>query len=91
MRDRLIKLIMECSTFTPRYANQARSHAEYVANHLINNGVTIRERGEWIEDGCCNNCSRCGGEVARYDDDDCYQDFDFCPNCGADMRGKAEC
>lgn len=41
MRDRLTKLISECSTFTPEYAEQARLHAEYVAQHLLNEGVIV--------------------------------------------------
>lgn len=41
MRDRLIELILECSTFTPEYAEQARLHAEYVATHLLNAGVIV--------------------------------------------------
>ena len=41
MRNRLIKLIMECSTFTPQYAKQARLHAKYVADHLLANSVIV--------------------------------------------------
>lgn len=41
MRDRLIELILECSTFTPEYAKQARLHAEYLAQHLLNNNVIV--------------------------------------------------
>lgn len=32
-------MIMECSTFTPDYAEQAKLHASYVADHLIRYGV----------------------------------------------------
>jgi hypothetical protein len=41
MRDRLIELIMECSTYTPNYEEQARLHAEYLAQHLLNNNVIV--------------------------------------------------
>jgi hypothetical protein len=41
MRDRLIELILECSTFTPEYAKQARLLAEYLAQHLLNEGVIV--------------------------------------------------
>lgn len=41
MRDRLIELIMECSTYTPEYSEQARLHAEYLAQHLLNEGVIV--------------------------------------------------
>ena len=38
-RNRLIKLIMECSTFSPEYEEQAKLHASYVADHLMRAGV----------------------------------------------------
>ena len=45
-----------------------------------------REKGEWIEkdtpDAYRWKCSYCG--LTRH----CKENF--CPNCGADMRGKAE-
>lgn len=41
MRDRLIELILECSTYTPEYSEQARLHAEYLAQHLLNEGVIV--------------------------------------------------
>ena len=41
MRDKLIELIMECSTYTPEYTEQARLHAEYLAQHLLNNNVIV--------------------------------------------------
>lgn len=41
MRDRLVDLILECRTYTPEYEPQARLHAEYLANHLLNNGVIV--------------------------------------------------
>ena len=41
MRDRLIELILECSTYTPEYTEQARLHAEYLAQHLLNAGVIV--------------------------------------------------
>lgn len=65
--------------------NFGRSCTEQVANYLIASGVIIRERGEWIKrtQGSEPECSRCGrcpklvfGMLP-----------DFCPHCGADMRG----
>ena len=52
-------------------------------------------KGEWIYDKGINNwrCSRCGqtppptGYVGKADFMATY--FKFCPNCRADMRGKA--
>lgn len=45
-------------------------------------------RGEWIELGICYYCSICNGEVVNTDLLGYAQDFDFCPHCGADMRGE---
>ena len=43
-----------------------------------------RKKGKWIDksggiDGAWNYCSVCGEQAIDL--------FDFCPNCGADMRG----
>lgn len=42
--------------------------------------------GEWDSNDCCTNC----GEEADYNWERGIHFYsDFCPNCGADMRGKA--
>ena len=43
------------------------------------------QHGRWIEDCCYNTCSLCGNYFDRYDDGGYYQDFDYCPKCGAKM------
>ena len=45
--------------------------------------IKERKRGEWIDAGQYpfDKCSLCGCTV------DCYYEWNFCPNCGADMRG----
>lgn len=48
-----------------------------------------RKKGKWIDksggiEGAWNYCSVCGEQAIDL--------YDFCPNCGADMReGEAEC
>lgn len=48
-----------------------------------------RKNGEWIKmsdaDGTYWCCSECGEELYRLCDK-----TNFCPNCGADMRGEEE-
>ena len=46
-----------------------------------------RKRGEWIDksggiEGAWNYCSVCGEQAIDL--------YDFCPNCGADMRGELD-
>ena len=46
-------------------------------------------RAEWIDNGMYKapTCSNCGsGCLLNYESD--YHESDFCPHCGADMRGK---
>ena len=48
-----------------------------------------RKKGKWIrtgEDGYCSNC-KCDMPMFRNDWEWEYSETDFCPNCGADMRG----
>lgn len=51
---------------------------------LIDNAPTVeRPQGEWIEDSGNIVCSHCHTIWL-------YFRTDFCPNCGADMRGGRE-
>lgn len=61
--------------------------AGMIADHLLANGAVVRERGKWIyKDTCGKNtgkfhCSVCDKIPKSLNTED------FCPNCGADMRG----
>ena len=77
--------------------------SERIADHLIAHGVTVRERGRWEDRyggkyaNPCYDCPKCR-KPARYkcEADELgnakwVQDLtDFCPNCGADMRGEED-
>lgn len=58
---------------------------EEVADHLISEGVTVRERGRWVDAYGIrkSKCASCGVAFDRVMDADCY----YCPNCGAKMDG----
>ncbi len=43
-----------------------------------------RKRGKWIN----GVCSQCGSHAPYYAMASTYYGSDFCPNCGADMRGE---
>lgn len=58
---------------------------------IIDAQPTIEERkkGKWIIDGECVDCSVCRHDKwSRVPFEDLVKRFNFCPNCGADMRGE---
>ena len=45
--------------------------------------VIERKRGEWFDRGSLScRCSNCGCKSTK--------EYSFCPNCGADMRGRKD-
>lgn len=59
-----------------------------LADYLLSNGVVVRDKGEWIDvwsgDGneyIGDGCDHCGFITTQ-------KTKNFCPNCGADMRGE---
>ena len=49
--------------------------------------TTDRPKGEWkcMSDCGVTECDQCGWSIEEY-----VGDYNFCPNCGADMRGENE-
>lgn len=64
-----------------------------IADHLINNGVTVQECGYWVSLTDCANagvyCSVCDKKVYKEDYAWCNRKnklrSDYCPHCGAKM------
>lgn len=65
---------------------------EEAAKDLVANGVTVQKHGRWVNErelvggfnsvwGC--DCSECGRTIKTDDGKP-----NFCPECGADMRGE---
>ena len=73
-REKLIALIMS--------SGQVSGFAGGLADHLIANGVVVREKGEWISHEGYEECNRCHAKTM-------FQ-HNFCPNCGADMRTEVQ-
>ena len=53
--------------------------------------VVERKTGKWIDVDdyiISGSCSACGWQAHLYEDD--VVGMNFCPNCGADMRGRED-
>lgn len=61
------------------YRQKMFAYLDGVADGLNN---PIRENGEWIYDGDCIHCNNCKSAFNN------LTGFNFCPNCGTDMRGE---
>ena len=44
-------------------------------------------RGHWSNDDYCNRCNHNLYELVHFTEDGSIEQPDFCPFCGADMRG----
>lgn len=97
LKQRLIELVGYCSCrhsppctgecFECINVDMRDRQIEYIADHLIANGVTIRERGEWIHLGgdewCCPACRNVITTEGSWE----KPTQKFCSECGADLRG----
>ena len=93
-REKLLKLLLEHCEYKGQI--DCKEDCERcLADHLISNGVVVREKGEWIGEGdgyadgeivydvwYCPECNHCIDDGT----DDPVLLPNFCPNCGADMR-----
>lgn len=77
----------------------AREEAVKVCDDFIDKSllsIPESERGEWIEkemfDGdTAYECSKCRELFCLIDGTPADNLYNFCPNCGADMRGENNC
>ena len=63
-----------------------------LANALYNAGYRKQSEGEWIKQGYENimtRCSKCGNRILWNNHGEMVFS-NFCPNCGAKMKGGAE-
>ncbi len=95
-REKLIEIFSgynidpPCDTCKTPIGHCKECGKDRLADHLIANGVTVRERGRWImketmiRSPFAKNayCSECLEETGYA--------HNFCPNCGADMRGEED-
>ena len=90
VREKLVELLTEFYGCDARYYD---GDALAIAQHLINNGVTVQECGYWVSLTDCANagvyCSVCHKKVYKEDYAWCNRKnklrSDYCPHCGAKM------
>ncbi len=88
-RETLIYLIGYCSSIDGYGEDLIKDKADY----LIANGVTVKKLGKWVDVGHKIRCSLCDHGVFLGTTDPVVhnfekENFNYCPNCGADMRGE---
>lgn len=82
-REKLTKLVEE--SFADQHDRRRMIVVPDTVNHLLANGVVVREKGEWmLNDNGSATCKRCRRTTKDAWDFDSW--MNFCPNCGADMR-----
>jgi len=61
------------------------------SNALLEKRLTYlgRPQGEWIIDGHHIRCNKCNEYICNTDREGNKISDNFCPNCGADMRGES--
>lgn len=90
-REKLVELL-EGAESAMYWDGSSASYIAKIADHLIANGVTILEKGEWKlhgNDGDVSSsyfCNRCGYVIDEDEFLDIWSSMNFCNRCGADMR-----
>ena len=56
----------------------------FVSKDVIEREINAIPQGEWIDDGFAHRCSICGKQGVG------IEYYNYCPNCGADMRPKSQ-
>jgi hypothetical protein len=87
-REKLTKLVEE--SFADQYDRRRMIVVPDTVNHLLTNGVVVREKGEPVRH--YSGVYGYEGKVGEYPNGwecpfcGCDEIKKFCPNCGADMR-----
>lgn len=87
-REKLIEVLGEFLLWPSKMKNVWMPQGiEKLADHLLSNGVVVREKGEWVETKNGFHCSRCKRKPGQHPTKRGVFLSDLCPNCGADMTG----
>ena len=78
---------IDAAAFGITYAKELRKVIDRI--NALPSAEPQRKKGKWIKmsdaDGIYWACSECGEDIPRTESID---KINFCPNCGADMRGE---
>ena len=94
VREKLVEILKQ-APFEGRVLDEwwFEEKIKKIADHLISNGVTVQECGDWVSLTDCANagvyCSVCHKKVYKEDYAWCNRKnklhSDYCPHCGAKM------
>ena len=84
-KERLTKIITEKPELLQNLNISPRKLLLFV-EHLENNNVVVREKGEWEWKMGIPRCSVCNDPAPGDPYDGEVYTTTFCPNCGSDMR-----
>lgn len=96
MSEKLIELLKSANTYCPECGEDiGLNRIKAIADHLIANGVTVREKGSHVKRAVSKTYSVNGELISVQYKTFCpfcglVCDTLFCPYCGADMRRGEE-
>ena len=74
--------IKDAETIDPKYIEAINSYKSFI-NAQPTADVRENVKGRWLYGRIWWTCSQCKKEIYTVD----HKPFNFCPHCGADMRG----
>ena len=80
-----IKMILESNNIHLLYDARLCTEQKERWDAIKNADLIERKHGEWIESDFGWKCSICGNTSVMW-----QRTYNFCPNCGADMRGEED-
>ena len=88
--EKILKAIADLPSAQPEPSQVARDIARIVGNEQDMRVIAQPERikGRWEQDGHHIRCDQCGMYMCDTDREGDRIPTEFCPHCGADMRGE---